>query len=358
MPSSSRPYQSKMLTFVLQQWQQGLERQQRAWRQLQSTAVLGAQVAIFPIYVVLRTVEQASLALGSDSDEQGLTSEQAIPAKGKVTDLNHSLTAILTHTQQILSPKQKSQLAIPPQRQILQKADSLLSRMVKTVERLLPETFRVGHLTTIPKAQQKPGRLAQRSSGISRIPHSELMQNGHTLASSLKNRHLVLVNPGNQVFDIFTPKQQADLKHYIFRIMHAYWHSQTSTHRPVRKLTARNTHNTILAMGTDFLAALPMEFKKTWAQLTPGPQSPQLPALETSPEPRSRILPPYPSAAIPNQNPVNRLPSNAADPVEARIHSASYLEHPLETLLRWIDRILTWCEHRWQEWHEHKTNIG
>ncbi|MEO1447555.1 MAG: hypothetical protein AAFV46_15230, partial [Cyanobacteria bacterium J06635_11] len=123
MPSSSRPYQSKLLKFVLQQWQQGVKRQDRAWRQLQSAGVWGAQVAIFPIYAVMRAVKRASFALGSGSTHP--PAEPITVAKGSVTDLDHSLTAILSHTQQLLSSEQTAQLAVTSKSGIIRKVQSL-----------------------------------------------------------------------------------------------------------------------------------------------------------------------------------------------------------------------------------------
>ena len=51
-----------------------------------------------------------------------------------------------------------------------------------------------------------------------------------------------------------------------------------------------------------------------------------------------------------------RLSSQEPHAFEANVKDVNYLEHPLERILRWIDRVLTWCEHRWQQWR--RANIG
>lgn len=314
MPSSSRPYKSKLLRFVLQQWQQGLERQDRAWRQLQSTATWGAQVAVFPIYVVMRALERANFALGSQSNSGTSSSSQPTApitrAQGNVTNLEHSFTAILTHTQQLLSSESSedsSQLVIAPSDNLFNKAQSLLSGVIQQIRQHLPGSQlstrnataltspqrKHGPLVTSAKAQYRFKGLARAQSvRMRRRASADLLQHGTTLASSIKTQKLVLVNPSNEVFDIFTPEQQADLKHYIACVMNAYRESRTIVPRHTKQLSAK----TILAIGAVFIAALPMEFRKAWAQVAPGPKALSLPPIETnSPQPRSRVF--YPSSA-------------------------------------------------------------
>ena len=377
MPSSSRPYQSKLLKFVLQQWQQGIERQDRAWRQLQSASVWGAQVAIFPIYAIMRAVKRASFALGSDSTHT--PAEPITAAKGNVTDINHSLTAILSHTQQLLSSEQTTQLTTTPKRGMVRKIQSLLATVVRQIwqqpRASLPSTrhsavitqshSKPGGITTAHQTQQQSeGLTTARSSSLHHRVTSDLIQNGTTLASSLDTRQLVLVSSCNEVFDIFTAEQQADLKHYIACVMHAYWQSHSITPRQPKQLSVK----TILAIGTVFIAALPMEFKKAWSQIAPTHQGPSLPSLTADPQPRSRIFYPHSSTASTVKTRVRHLPNNAANPrrlssntpdaFEANVNDVKYVEHPLEGILRWIDRVLTWCENRWQRWLEQRANIG
>ncbi|MEO0397237.1 MAG: hypothetical protein AAF243_14805 [Cyanobacteria bacterium P01_A01_bin.137] len=380
MPSSSRPYQSKVLKFVLQQWQQGIERQDRAWRQLQSASVWGAQVAIFPIYAVMRAVKRASFALDSGSStQQNQPAEPITAAKGNVTDIDHSLTAILSHTQQLLSSEQATQLTVTPKRSLVRKVQSLLSTIVRQIwQQPIANLPSARHATAITKSrrravgittahqiqQQSESLTTARSAGIYRKVTSGLIHNGITLASSLDTHQLVLVSSGNEIFDIFTAEQQADLKHYISCVMNAYWQSRSITPQQPKQLSVK----TILAIGTVFIAALPMEFKKAWSQITPAPSGPSLPPLTSEPQPRSRVFYPHSSTSdtikahvrrLPNK-PINprRLTSNAPDAFEANVNDIKYLEHPLEGILRWIDRVLTWCENRWQRWLDHRANIG
>lgn len=64
MPSS-RPYESKVLTFFLRQLQQGLERHRRAVRQAQNTAAWGLQVALSPLQAIHRATQMAGRQMGA-----------------------------------------------------------------------------------------------------------------------------------------------------------------------------------------------------------------------------------------------------------------------------------------------------
>ncbi|MEM8614723.1 MAG: hypothetical protein AAGF93_22135 [Cyanobacteria bacterium P01_H01_bin.105] len=392
MPSSSRPYKSKLLRFVLQQWQQGLERQDQAWRQLQSTATWGAQVAVFPLYAIIRAVKRAGFALGSSSNTPApqSTPEISTQTKSNVTDIEHSFTAILTHTQQLLSPEQTSQLAIRPKSGLIHKVKSLLSGVIGQIQKQLPaalqvpprsaaliKTQRGSHsLTTDSRTASKDLVKSGHSRLQQRVSSTDLGPLGSTLASAIETRQLVLVTANNQIFDIFTTEQQSDIKDYISRVMYAYQQSRTIAPRRTRRLSAK----TILAIGAVFIAALPMEFRKAWSQITPYRPEPSLPPIATNgAQPNSRVF--YPATGIvhtetsartgasmrtghgrtgqlPGKASRRRLSSKAPDAFEANINDVKYLEHPLERVLRLIDRVLTWCEHRWQQWLERNANIG
>ena len=254
------------------------------------------------------------------------------------------------------------QLAIRPKTS--RKAESFLSRrLAQIVKRLPVRLFRkrstaVAHRTDKKQRgylspQRDQGITTSNAKGLDRQETSTLLQHGTTLASSLKNRHLVLVNAKNETFDIFTPEQQTDLKHYIVCIMNAYQQSRTLARRPTKQLSVK----TVLAISAVFVRSLPAEFSKAWLQVAPSPQpEPTLPPIN-SPQPRSRVLYPRSSSAIATnarqlneRESVYQLPSRAPDAFEARVNDTRYLEHPLEKILRLIDRVLTWCENRWQQW--------
>ncbi|MEM1254836.1 MAG: hypothetical protein AAGI69_20560 [Cyanobacteria bacterium P01_H01_bin.21] len=377
MPSSSRPYKSKLLRFVLQQWQQGLDRQDRAWRQLKSTSTWSAQVAIFPIYAIVRAIERASLILDSDSSKPDQSPQAVTAAKTSVTDIDHSFAAILTHTQQLLSSEHITQPDIDTEGGFIRRAQSLLTNAITRIRQQLPAkshgSSRSAALTQVqPRSAsiRKPqhGLTTTRSYSIRRRAASGLLQNGMTLASSIKQQQLVLVNADNEVFDILTTEEQGELKHYILRIMIAYQQSRMITPRQPKRLSTK----TVLAIGAVFIAALPAELKKAWSKIAPGPQLPHLPPLSTnSPEPKFHVF--YPSSSTANtvKTRAHRLPSRTSKPksthqlygadpyaFEADVNDIDYLEHPLERVLRWIDRVLTWCEHRWKQWLGGKANMG
>lgn len=372
MPSSSRPYQSKLLRFVLQQWQQGWERQDRAFRQLQTTATWSAQAAVLPLYAIMRAVKRASFTLGSGSKAPA---PEITPAHTNVTDIDHSLTAILTHTHQLLSPQQTEQLGFPKETSpLLHKAQRVLAQLLGKVRPPAKRaTAHGGPLSPVKKGSSKivsqsggrPQPLATRASELSTNKKTAaLVQQGTTLASSLKTRQLVLVNLKNEVFDIFTPAQQKDLQHYIERVMYAYGQTRTIVVRKTKQFSAK----TIFTIGGVFIGALSFEFRKAWEQLAPGAQEPNLPVISDTSKPQARVF--YPQTVAQKtvrtrakrlqtksteRKKHKRISSKAPHAFEANVNDVSYLEHPLERILRLLDRVLSWCEHRLQKWMEHRT---
>ncbi|MEM6256582.1 MAG: hypothetical protein AAF821_27055 [Cyanobacteria bacterium P01_D01_bin.156] len=372
MPSSSRPYQSKLLRFVLRQWQQGWQRQDIAFRQIQSTATLGAQVAILPIYAIIRAVKRANLTLNSGSSQSFQHDINITKSTENITDIAHSLTAILTYTQQKLSKQQTTQLSIRSTRKATRKKLRFLPSLVEKIQQQFPfrkqtcehdgkstlTQWHSGNITTTQKRSEKIERLVKHHSSLERQASSNLLQQGTTLASSLETRQLVLINLKNEVFDIFTPEQQADLQHYIDRIMYAYRQTHTIAHRQTKRLS----NNTLLAIGAVFVTALPAEFRKAWNQILSNASDVTLPDISNdASKPRFRVF--YPQSTSFNtvrakarklqttstaSNTHRRLSSRAPHAFEANVNNVRYLEHPLERILRWLDRVLTWCEHRWQ----------
>ncbi|MEO0869882.1 MAG: hypothetical protein AAFY17_15890 [Cyanobacteria bacterium J06642_11] len=365
MPSSSRPYQSKLLRLVLQQWQQGLERQDRAWRQLQSTAVWGTQVAIFPVYAIVRAAQRASFSLGSGGNSQPNYQESVSSIPQTVTDLEHSLTAILTYTQHQLSTKQTKQLGITKTRPlpdttqnhpITTKTTRTLPRILKRLQTWLPirhpSSNQADRLPTLVKSTGTNLTTSNSSIQIGNTATSGLMQQGTTLASSLDTQQLVLVNLKNETFDIFTPAQQIDLQHYIDRVMYAYRQTRTLATRSQKQLSVQ----AVFALGGIFIAALPAEFRKAWNQIAPISQEPTLPSIrENMAQPSSRIF--YPQTFSSSTVRVNarrlktgsttgkkrRLSSKSPHAVETKINDVSYIEHPLERILRWLENLCCTC---------------
>lgn len=261
MPSSSRPYQSKILRFVLNQVQKGFERQQRAWQQIQSTAVWGAQVAVFPFYAMMHSIERSSIAINSDTD--GHTTR----AMSQASEVDNAISTILIHAQELLSPEQVAQVSIgqpqsiipptplsqnisPPKR-FLYQAQLFLSRLLtptssnKSTENISNQSdLENVDTTSLVKSPNNKPAIGYKSSQIQIGFTGILTHPEGTLASSIENRHLVVVGPNNKVFDILTLEQQTTLKAYIFKVMTAYWQSHSATgHRNSKQLSNQIEHH-------------------------------------------------------------------------------------------------------------------
>ena len=324
----------------------------------------------------MRAIKRANFASGSNSNRSAPMSlpKASTQTKNNVTDIEHSYTAILTYTQQILSSEQISQLAASTKQSIIHRVKYSVSRIISQAQQQLPAKLGINsHTLALIKSKQNSHRLTSElqqssknlataySSSIQERTDSNLFKHGTTLASSLKTRQLVLVNADNRIFTIFTPKQQADLQHYISRIIFAYQQSRMVMPRRTKQLSAKS----ILAIGAAFIAALPVEFRKAWSQIAmdrPRLILPPIAANRSSAQPRTRVF--YPVSRIVHTGQISssvrphKLSSSDFNVIETNINNVRYVEHPLEKILRLLDRVLTWCEHRWQQWIERNANMG
>jgi hypothetical protein len=231
MPSSSRPYQSKILQFVLRQIQQGIDRHQRAVRQVQVAAVWGLQIAMSPIYAVMRAMRLAGTQLGQGASGGRLpllgwfrkepSGDEPAPVVDPV-----AVDATLEAWLDTLSDQSRSDVAMP-----------IFQTLASVQTWLLPEQ----------RAQlvlSQPGAVAQRADdravlgGLSirgwlqRRAQPDLEGLGIThiqgLATDLTTRALLLVGPNNEVWDILTTEQQIRLHQQIFALVDAFWRYQAN----------------------------------------------------------------------------------------------------------------------------------
>jgi hypothetical protein len=226
MPSSSRPYQSKILQFLLRQVQQGIERHQRAVRQVRVVAVWGVQITLSPIYAVLRAMKLAGTQLGQGESRrlpllgwfrQPMVSVEESPPIGEEATLEAWLAT--------LSEQARGDVAMPI-RQTLAVVQACL----------LPE-----QQAQLALRSPEPGDLASvrgQSAGLSlrgwlqRRTQSDLegvsLAHIQGIATDLATRSLLLVGPNNEIWDILTTEQQIRLYQQIFALVDAYWRYQAN----------------------------------------------------------------------------------------------------------------------------------
>ena len=180
-----------------------------------------------------------------------------------------------------------------------------------------------------PLARWLPGRRAGGALAAT-SPRSTAI----ALASSLDNRHLVLVTGSEQMLDILTADQRQQLSARIVQIMAAYWQAQAA------------------AVAGRIYQQLPATVLSVKRAATPPPvvqPEPTPPALKL---PRFRRLGRRPLAL--NQAPTDRQPPALEMAPDAEVEvspgSVTYIEHPLERVLRWLDRLLTWIERLYHRW--------
>ena len=345
MPSSSRPYQSKLLQTLLQRLQNGLGRQRRAWRQVQSTAVWAAQLALLPVYKLLQqTVERSSFG-GSAHQPAQLDSTED---RAKVSQ---PILQILAYTRTLLPAAQADRLW-PPAQLSPTKNNGLKQR----IQQFFTRGFR-------PRANLPPAPshslLAQTASDLAPRANDSITSPIHgliarqsldqpVLASSLAQKNIVLVTAKQQIIDVFSPKQQQQLNDYISQVMTAYWQSRTAL------LSERiQQHHGILPSSLPItrvrkprLRLWPLFPKK---QIDSDPKPLLLNSLSPLTTRSSSKITHQTDSNFVTTVPTTNLFTLPSKTLEAHVNFTRYIEHPLETILRWVDRILTWLEQQWQQ---------
>jgi hypothetical protein len=202
MPSSSRPYQSKILRFVLSQFQQGVERHRRAFRQVRSAATWGVQLALSPVYAVLRAARLAGRQLG-----------QATPKRLPL--LNWFRQGAIRRDEPLPGEVSAVDLGAKPIGQILELA-------VQCLEPAQTSALQLTSPTLVARVRQW---LVPQSTRLATISYPTLQG----IASDLETHAILLVGMGNQLWAVLTPVQQSYLKRQIWSLVKKDIHLRTQT---------------------------------------------------------------------------------------------------------------------------------
>ena len=307
MPSSSRPYQSRLLRLVLSQFQQGMERQRQAWRLAKSAVLRGAQATLYPVYVLLRTARTAGQQIGS---APGRLLNLLRDSSANTPDSVASLTAPVTNE-------------IPP----AIAADQPVIQALTLVRQwqLPPEG---GPLVRWWRRGRWPGLGSPTSAALT----------VQGIASDVDSRSLQLIGPNNQVGSALSPTHQAYLLQQILLWIEAYWQQFVQT----PELPSADT------------AALPGQTPQQrprqlfpWRSTVSGSLQTVQPSDLAAAHIPNNLAPPQQSTQLPPAPAARALP--AATAWEADVLESVYILHPLEQLLRWVDQALTWLERRWAD---------
>ncbi|MEO0349274.1 MAG: hypothetical protein AAF282_04405 [Cyanobacteria bacterium P01_A01_bin.15] len=348
MPSSSRPYQSKLLQTLLQRLQNGLGRQRRAWRQVQSTAVWAAQLALLPVYKLLQqTVERSSFG-GSAHQPAQLDSTED---RAKVSQ---PILQILAYTQTLLPTAQVIRLWPP-----VQLSPTKNNGLKQRIQQFFTQGFWPrANLPTAPShslpahtgSDLAPAPKAN-SSTTDPINGLVIRRSLHqtVLASSLAQKNIVLVTAKQQVIDVFSPKQQQQLNDYISQVMTAYWQFRTTllSERIQQHHGISSASLPQVKVRKPRLRLWPLFPKK---QIRSGPKPPLLDSFSPLATRSSSKIAHQTNSTLVTTAPTESFRNPSSKTLEAQVDFTRYIEHPLETILRWVDRILTWLEQHWHQW--------
>ncbi len=209
---SSR-YQSQLFNFVHQQSRRLTEQWESTVRQLQVATTLGVGTIISQLYQWLYVGESSGNVLETKEPE---TRPQLPP----VAD---------TPIQNVLEIVENLALVEPsPTPTTVNLFSWLLSGWKKLVHK-------------------QPQALATEEKKVL-TPHLSTVQG---IATNLVNRHLVLVNPDNEIIDVLTPEQQTQITDKIIGEVANYWHSYRafSAHKDTRQLSEIDRILTKLTSG-------------------------------------------------------------------------------------------------------------
>ncbi|MEO1593370.1 MAG: hypothetical protein AAFU71_19060 [Cyanobacteria bacterium J06632_22] len=354
MPSSSRPYQSRLLRLVLSQFQQGMERQRQLWQHAKSALLRGAQATLYPIYVLMRTVRATGQQIGSAP--QNLLHRFRRPQPATSTAAGQSTTAPPSLTS---APVQPSNL-LPPDQYIIQALTTARQWQLPVPSGALE--------AALPRWLRHRPKPSPKVRGI---------------AMDIQSRSLQLIDEYNCPLNILTDAQSKDLQHIISEGLDKA--DLTALHPPLPRsqpkpssLQAANTAS-LRRLQPKVLLRLPFVgalFPAGTAAINQAP-SETTTSETTTPQPTSLTVDAtrLPAAAIhtsklqqpaspqqPSQN--SRLNGHRAKRITASsawdvpIIESVYIEHPLEKLLRWLDQSLSWIEShitRLWAWISHAT---
>jgi hypothetical protein len=411
---TSGPYQSNLLRFVLGQYRQGLDRHRRAVRQARSTATLGASlgiaVTLLPVYAVVYASQQVGRKLAIASGRFGMSAKTAALLDFSDFDQSLAVEDVTAQSKTVLDSHSliENRVNYPVEYPMVQALLAVGNCLSRAQVKLL-----LGMTTAAPSSQltvqavsrslqqraanlfgknSKSKSIDRRSAGIS--PSQRITG----IASDLQTRSLVLVLGHTTVWNGLSVVQQGQLQSQIAQFL-----GQETLSREISGPTPSVTA-AFMTQPLKFLDAnisQPLRSLSTWVKAFP---------LTRWPQPRQNLLQSFPAtpdsslgpdlAAVgvdisqskpasqtlaevsaapslvktfvktevsnltqparkiaPATRPVaievrcdNSVDCLEADYLEADVLAVDYVEHPLEKLLKWVDRVLLRLEKWLDRW--------
>ncbi|MBE9064816.1 hypothetical protein [cf. Phormidesmis sp. LEGE 11477] len=331
----SGPYQSNILRFLVGQYRLGLDRHRRAVVTTRSTVALGAEVgavlAMAPAYAVVRLSQSARQKL------RGAVAKRRLPAvfSKAISRLESVGGELMVRSRSLVPNEAASEEGVSKElldQKVDKKTGSLAERITfrpisKAVSALVTRTASilrtaVGRMVPVesdlPVEGDQPGSEEICESAIATTsqftdlpasPSADLP----TSAVSSHPANSSLVWP-TRSFWVALLEAVANLKPRwnVRRLKSA------SAALPDTVTSELPGSCQLSQLSLEFVNAVPLPVGKTGEDLRPVP----------------------PSEADLNVT-TDRL-------LDVKVTAFEYVEHPLETALKWVDRVLTWLENRWK----------
>jgi hypothetical protein len=306
----SGPYQSNILRFLVGQYHSGVERHRQAVRKTRAAAIFGVEVAaevgmvlaMTPVYAAVRVSQSAGRKLRQPVTKQRLSATfSKVAGRLRAASGGEQLAArsqllISNHAKQTGDVEQKATAGL---------ARTISNSIVRVISR---SAVRVSDIVRITMGRLVTADENEVAIAPSCIQTTDL-QSDNTLSNQKKGS---LVRP-TLSFWVAVLEAVANLK--------SRWKAK--------------------------------RLKSAFAALPPHARSNELPISQQSRRLKADAVTAtllICSDSVGSLRPAleAQLSAAATDSLEAKVTAFEYVEHPLETALRWIDRILSWLETQWK----------
>jgi hypothetical protein len=203
---SSGRYQSKLFNFVHQQSRRLTQQWEHTFRHVQVATKWGVEVLLYPVSLFLQSAQSTTKKLQIKQPQSRLQLEPETPPTAD-TPILQVLEAIknLPDVESTVSPRLNPWA-------FLGSLWRKFSHHRPTINSSLPQSLTISEELTV---------------SLNPAPTENSLQFNHLMvrgiATSLVNRHLVLVTTDNIILDILTPQQQAQLEDRIINEIANYW---------------------------------------------------------------------------------------------------------------------------------------
>ena len=370
---TSSPYQSNLLRFAISQYRRGRDRHRRAVRQARGTATLGVSLGValtvLPVYALVKASRLVGQRLKQSVNNMRLSGRLSGHLSGR---LSGHLFGSKADTTGLIDFSDFD--ALPTALESWPTAEPASSSEISSV--MAQTLMAVG--ACLSPAQVKllramRGHSGDRSIDLLTAEAGACMAGRITaIASDLETRSLVLVLGHTLVWRGLSVAQQQQLWAQIARFISGGYPERSffqagssaaftpSSTAKVLPGQSRGLVRPILSFWVEVLKTVVQRQKRTqrFSSRIPTLSSGSVRLSDSSPKPRLAPGPALIEAAANLQCslPAHRPITSAVKPLgsantadwEADVLATSYIEHPLEKLLKWVDQILLWLETRWQ----------